>query len=61
MNHFFYETRGRERVTELMKEGLGAQALHRCRAAKPSGPRALSKFTRVLLGVLAIVAGLLSQ
>lgn len=61
MNHFFYETRGKERVTELMEEGLRAQALHRSRALKPSVLRGLPKIILGFLSTLGIIAGLLSR
>jgi hypothetical protein len=63
MNQFFYETRGKEKIKELMREGQVSQAIKRARVPKPevlpSVPKRirLSKLALILLGAL----GFLSQ
>lgn len=32
MNHFFYETRSKEKVKEILDEGMRSQAYHRSRS-----------------------------
>jgi hypothetical protein len=55
MNQFFYESRGKEKVKDLMKEGMGSQAYHRSRAPKPSLLNGLPKLILILLGILGIL------
>jgi hypothetical protein len=55
MNHFFYETRGKEKVEELMKEGMSSQAYHRSDAPTPDLRRALPKLLLGMLGILGLL------
>jgi hypothetical protein len=59
MNQFFYETRGREKVQEIMKEGLTSQELHRSGAARYGFFHGLPKLIVIaafVLGVLSLIA-----
>ena len=60
MNHFFYESRGKEKVKNLQEEGMRSQAFHRSGASKPDF---LSALPKLLLGMLTIlgILGLLSR
>lgn len=55
MNQFFYESRGKEKVKDLMKEGMGSQAYNRSGASKPSLLYRLPKLILILLGLLGIL------
>ena len=55
MNHYFLETRGKEKVNDLIQEGLRSQAYYR--SFDPQA-RLLSKLPNivfVILGILVIV------
>jgi hypothetical protein len=54
MNEFFYQSRGKEKIKELMKEGMRGQALQRAGGSKRFVFN-LSKLALMLLGVLAIL------
>jgi hypothetical protein len=55
MNDFFYESRGKEKVTELMNEGQRSQAFYRSGAPKLNSLRGLPKIILGLLGILGLV------
>ena len=55
MNHFFYESRGKEKVRDLMKEGISNQAFHRSGAPKLDQIRGLPKLILSLLGILGLL------
>ena len=55
MNHFFYESRGKEKVRELMQEGISNQAFHRSGAPTFGLGRGLLKLTLGLLGILGLL------
>jgi len=55
MNQFFYESRGKEKVKDLMKEGMGSQAHDRSGATKPGLLKGLPKLVLILLGILGIL------
>jgi len=55
MNQFFYESRGKERVKELMNEGLASQAQHRSRTSRASLWSKLPRFVLIGLGLLWII------
>jgi len=55
MNQFFYESRGKEKIRDLMEEGMRSQAVHRSSAPKTGHRAALP---RLLIGILTL-AGLL--
>jgi hypothetical protein len=52
MNQFFYETRGKEKVRELMKEGTRSQAHTR------SNPNILHRLPKLIV-ILMVVLGVL--
>jgi hypothetical protein len=62
MNQFFYESRGKEKIKELMREGQVSQAIRRSRTPKkdvlPYAPKraGLSKLALILLGALGFLS-----
>jgi hypothetical protein len=58
MNQNFYETRSKEKIKELMEEGMRNQELHRLKGAKGGFLSNPSKLAVTLLGIL-ILLGLL--
>lgn len=59
MNHFFYESRGKEKVRELMREGMNSQEYSRSRSSKTAFLRGLPKLIVFLLGALGLMQLLL--
>jgi hypothetical protein len=55
MNHFFYESRGKEKVHELMREGINSQEYSRSRSSKIGLLRGLPKLIVFLLGALGLL------
>ena len=55
MNQFFYESRGNEKVKDLLNEGQRSQAFYRSGAPKLSLLRGLPKLILILLGILGIL------
>lgn len=55
MNQFFYESRGREKVNDLINEGLKSQAYNRSGASKPSLLRKLPRYILFGLGILGVL------
>jgi hypothetical protein len=55
MNQFFFETRGKEKVKDLLNEGQRSQAFHRSGAPKLGLLRGLPKLILGLLGILGIL------
>lgn len=55
MNQFFYETRGKEKVKGLIREGMRNQALRRSGHAKSNLLRTLPKLALVTLGILGVL------
>lgn len=55
MNHFFYESQGREKVRNLRQEGIRSQAFHRSGAPKLGLLRGLPKLILALLGTLGLL------
>ena len=55
MNDFFYETRGKEKIKEMMDEGMRSQALYRSGAPKPGIFRTLLRLVPVILVILTIL------
>jgi hypothetical protein len=58
MNQFFYETRGKEKVQEIMKEGLIGQELRRSGTSHYEFFRGLPKLiviTALVLGALGLI------
>lgn len=60
MNQFFFESRGKEKVKDLLNEGQQSQAFHRSGAQKLDLLRGLPKLVIALLGILGIL-GLLAH
>jgi hypothetical protein len=56
MNQFFYEQSGKEKVKNLMEEGMRSQEFHRSGAPRIALVRGVPKLIAVLLGVLGILA-----
>ena len=52
MNQFYYEQRGKEKIKDLMKEGMRSQAHYR---SKPNILHRLPKLIVVALGILGIL------
>ncbi len=55
MNQFFYEVRGKEKIKDLMEEGMRSQALRRSGAAKRGFFRGLPKLILILAGILGFL------
>ena len=55
MNQFFFESRGKEKVKDLMNEGMRSQTYHSSRAAKASLRSKLPKLILIILGILGIL------
>lgn len=57
MNQFFYEFRGKEKVSGLIVEGIRSQALRRSGVAQPRFFGGLPKLILVLAGFLGFLSG----
>jgi hypothetical protein len=55
MNHFFYESRGKEKIKEVLNEGQRSQAFQRSGAPKLDLLGGLPKLVLGLLGILGIL------
>lgn len=55
MNQFFYESRGKEKVKDLLREGQHSQAFHRSGAPRPV-LGGLPKLVAGLLGILGLLS-----
>lgn len=55
MNHFFYESSGKQKVKDLLNEGQRSQAFYRSGAAKLT-TRSMPKFIVGLLGILGLLS-----
>lgn len=55
MNQFFYESRGKEKLKDLMAEGTRGQAFHRSGAPNNGLLGGLPKLILILLGTLGIL------
>lgn len=55
MNQFFYESRGKEKVKDLMEEGLRGQAIQRSGVSKSAVAHYLPKAVLALLGILGLL------
>ena len=56
MNHFFYESSGKQKVKELFNEGQRSQAFHRSGAPKRSLMGSVPKLAFTLLGILGLLS-----
>ena len=55
MNQFFYESRGKEKVKDLMQEGMRSQAYSKSGSPKPALLNRLPKLIIILLGILGLL------
>lgn len=55
MNESFYESRAREKINDLMKEGVTSQAYYRSRASNAGFLYRLPKFILVILGIVGVI------
>lgn len=55
MNQFFYESRGKEKVRELLDEGMKSQAYHRSGVSKFDGMPKIPKLILIVLAILGII------
>jgi hypothetical protein len=55
MNHFFYETSGKEKVRNLRREGMRSQEFHRSGHPKLGALRGLPKLMLSLLALLGLL------
>ena len=55
MNQFFFESRGKEKVKELMDEGMRSQALQRSGANRYGFFHGLPKLILLIAGILGLV------
>jgi hypothetical protein len=55
MNHGFYESRSKEKVNEIMKEGMLSQAFYRSGASKANFLSRLPKLVLVILGIVGLI------
>lgn len=55
MNQSFYESRAKEKINDLMKEGMMSQAYYRSGAVKKSILSRIPKITIVILGILGLI------
>jgi hypothetical protein len=55
MNHSYYESRSKEKLNDLMKEGMMSQAYSRSRSSKTNLLSKLPKFIIFILGALGLI------
>jgi hypothetical protein len=55
MNQSFYESRSREKISDLRKEGMLSQAHYRSGATKTKILSRLAKLILIILGFLAMI------
>jgi len=55
MNQSFLESRSKEKVNDLMKEGMMSQAYYRSRASKARLLSSLPKLIVIVLGILGLI------
>jgi hypothetical protein len=55
MNQSFYESRSKEKINDLMKEGMTSQAYYRSRASKAGFLSRLPKLILVILGIVGLI------
>lgn len=54
MNQFFYESRGKEKVRELMNEGMTSQLHHSSRTGKSIFSLGIIKLIMIVLSILGL-------
>ena len=55
MNQSFYESRSKEKINDLMKEGMMSQAHYRSGTTKTKILSRLAKLVLMILGILGII------
>jgi len=55
MNHSFFESRSKEKLNDLMNEGMTSQAYYRSRASRANFLSRLPKLILIILGVLGLI------
>lgn len=55
MNHFYLESRGKEKARDLMNEGIRSQAYRRSGASRARFISKLPKFILIVLGILGVL------
>ena len=55
MNHFYIELQVKEKIGDIMNEGLRSQVYHRSGVVKASFLRRLPKLILMILGILGMV------
>ena len=55
MNHFFYESRSKEKVRDLMQEGIRSQEYHRSGAPGHGLLRRLPRLIVITFGLLGLL------
>lgn len=55
MNQSFYESRSKEKINDLIKEGMISQAYYRSRASKANILSKLPKLILIILGILGLI------
>jgi hypothetical protein len=55
MNQFFYESRGKEKVKELMDEGMRSQAVRRAGISRAVLRGRLTKTILIVFGLLGVL------
>jgi hypothetical protein len=55
MNQSFYESRSKEKINDLMKEGMMSQAYYRSRISKAGFFSRLQKIILVILGIVGLI------
>jgi hypothetical protein len=56
MNHFFYESNGKQKVKDLMNEGQRSQAFYRSGAPKQGIMSGVPKLAMTVLGILGLLS-----
>ena len=55
MNQSFYESRSKEKINDLRKEGMMSQEYYRSGASKTNLLRRLPRFILIVLGILGVL------
>jgi hypothetical protein len=55
MNHSYYESRSKEKLNDLMKEGMMSQAHYRSRSSKAGLLRRLPRFILIVLVIWGLI------
>jgi hypothetical protein len=55
MNHYYIESRGKQKINKLIKEGRESQAYYRSGATKPHFLSKIPKIIYIVLGILGLI------